>query len=80
MNTVADLIAELQKLPQDLVVVQSSDGEGNHFHGWYDISIGTWDDEYDEFSSLTIDVPGDYSTEREVTIDEATAICLWPDG
>jgi hypothetical protein len=88
MKTVADLIAELQKYPSHLYVVQSKDSEGNGFAPFGDISYGTWEPEnpsrpyYGEFTGWHYDRDEwgdrDESTERALTLDESNAICLWP--
>jgi hypothetical protein len=79
MKTVAELIATLQELPQDMVIVLASDEEGNDFNLWYDVGYGIWDEDDQEFSTSVYDESDDdYDIERAVTLDESNAICLWP--
>lgn len=71
--TVAELIAELQKLPPNNIVVQAKDGEGNNFSPFSEVTVGlyaaetTWSGEY-----WTPEDEGDEDEEAE------SAVCLWP--
>jgi hypothetical protein len=79
MKTIAELIAVLQELPQDMIVVLAADEEGNDFNPWYDTGYGIWDEDDQEFSTSVYDESDDdYDIERAVTLDESNAICLWP--
>ena len=74
--TVSELIAQLQQYPPDFIVVQASDEEGNDFHASYDLGYGFWNKSYREYTSWTIDE--DDEIERELTLDESNAVCIWP--
>jgi hypothetical protein len=72
MTTVADLMAELATMPQDLQIVLSSDAEGNSFSPLdKDWSLGTYRD--GEFYTEE----DDYS-DNDVEPATANAIALWP--
>ena len=80
-KTVRELKAELDNYPDDFIVIQAKDPEGNGYHEWYDIGTGKWDEDahYDDaFTSWTYDDDEDTSTERELTLDESNCIVLWP--
>lgn len=74
-NTVADLIALLSQMPQDRVVLLSSDEEGNSFNTWSgDHGLAT-NNQWREWSSYIYD---EDDNEREITEEEAKAVILWP--
>lgn len=79
---VSELIAELQKFPQDLKVVLASDPEGNGFHEAYELGFGRYDDQEHEYTSWMYDEDDrGYqidASEREMTLEESNAICIWP--
>lgn len=80
--TVSDLIEVLKKLPQDAVVVQSSDGEGNNFSPTDDVDIGryvaenTWRGEFG-LAELTEEHRAKGYTEEDVP-NGPIAVCFWP--
>lgn len=76
--TVSELIDQLKNYPPDFEVVQAVDEEGNFFVKTYDIGYGRWNPSDKEWSSWTQDDDEDATTERELTLDESNAICLWP--
>lgn len=71
--TVAELIAELQKLPPNNIVVQAKDGEGNNFSPFAEVTVGLYAAETAR--------SGEYWTpeNEDDEDDEAdSAVCLWP--
>jgi hypothetical protein len=70
--TVSELIAQLQQLPPNNIVVQAKDGEGNGFSPVAEVAVGlyaadtTWSGEF-----WTPDAEDD---EKEAE----SAVCLWP--
>ena len=65
---VSDLIAYLRKLPQDAVVIQSHDSEGNRVSLTHEL----WDCHYrDEVQAVWV---GDGSPPP----DARAAVCFWP--
>lgn len=71
---VCELIEQLQKLPQDIEVVMSKDGEGNNFSPLCDYNLGC----YRPLSTWS----GDWTSEAYFDDDPETyklnAVCLWP--
>ncbi len=75
-----DLIAELQKLPPDTIVVMSGDAEGNHYSplagcgmGLY-VAENTWAGQYYDREEYESEI-------KEGYVDEGTgvpAFCVWP--
>lgn len=76
--TVGELIAQLQEYPQDFIVIQASDEEGNDFNEAYDLGYGYWDKIAQEYTSWTVDTDEDNDIERELTLDESNSVCIWP--
>lgn len=83
---VADLIEELKKLPQDSVVVQSSDAEGNTYSpiaavaaGFYHAETGYsggWSeqDHYDQANMTREEYVAEYFDGDK----GVPAVCIWP--
>lgn len=67
--TVAELITELQKLPQDAEVVQSRDAEGNGFSPLAEVNVGRYRTE-NTWS-------GDFGDDHDFPA-EPVAVCFWP--
>jgi hypothetical protein len=63
---VSELIAQLQKLPQDNEVIVSSDAEGNSFHQLDEVGLGEYD------------VSGYYVEQLEVENGGTACVVLWP--
>jgi hypothetical protein len=77
--TIKELIEELQRYPQDLIVITAADEEGNDFATAYEITHGYFDTRYQEFRDRALDEESDDDlTERALTLDEANAVCIWP--
>lgn len=80
--TVAELIAELQKMPGDALVIQSRDAEGNGFSPVSEIGTGRYEAENDWSGEMKLDelTPGleaaGYS--EEDVGDGPLAVCFWP--
>ncbi len=64
--TVAELIAALQSLPPETLVVVSSDAEGNSFDTASQATIGDYNKEDREFS------------DNEGEVEGVKAVCIWP--
>ena len=64
---VAELIAELQKLPQDAEAVVARDAEGNGFDTVHQVTLGKYS-------------AGDFWDNDDEGSDSnaATAVCIWP--
>jgi len=77
--TVAELKKLLAEYPDDFAVVIASDEEGNSFHIAYELGYGHLRDTgYEvEFSTWVYDNEDDTS-ERQITLDESDAVCIWP--
>jgi hypothetical protein len=78
--TVAELIAELQQLDPEALVVQSKDGEGNSYSPLADVSFGwylpdsTWSGEWMHDGAEN---EPEYEWEGP-TDKDVRAVCLWP--
>jgi hypothetical protein len=82
--TVAELVAELAKLPQEALVVMAKDAEGNDYSpysdnnlGWYAAETtysGEFHTEPDPEDLEEGEEPWDYASDR----DFVRAVCLWP--
>ena len=76
--TVKELIEQLAKLPEDALVVQSEDGEGNGFSPAANIELGvyeaecTWAGQFFEVSII-----GDEEYDQPGS-DAVVAVCIWP--
>jgi hypothetical protein len=83
--TVEELIEELSKLPSNLEVILSCDGEGNNFSPLSGFSEGIYvaDSEWSG-GFLTEDYfvgEDDAEDQWEETVEQGEpAICLWPNG
>lgn len=79
---VSELMGLLRSLPQDAIVVQSSDAEGNNFSPLADAGLGryaaetTWYGEFGLHELTAEDIVQGY-TEEDV-LDGPLAVCLWP--
>lgn len=72
---VKELIEILEKLNPDREVVLSSDEEGNRFNTLFDVGIGDWWDEENDF------IQDDPDYLAELIADDTPlvgAVCLWP--
>jgi hypothetical protein len=67
--TIAELIIELQKLPQDALVVQSKDAEGNGFSPIAEASMGCY--------AADTTWSGDFGSADDFP-DAPVAVCIWP--
>ncbi|WP_024517104.1 hypothetical protein [Bradyrhizobium sp. Tv2a-2] len=76
---VAELILALQALPQDAVVVQAIDPEGNGFMRTSGAHIGRYDAGDSRFGldELT-DEDEEQGYSEEDVVDGPLAVCLWP--
>jgi hypothetical protein len=80
--TVAELIALLQDMPQDALVVQSSDAEGNNFSPTAEAGLGryaaetTWRGDFGLYELTPEDEAKGY-TDEDVP-DGPPAVCIWP--
>ena len=63
---VSELIAHLQKLPQDAVAVVAKDAEGNGFDTVSQATVGVYSVQDGEFSDIENQVEG------------VQAVCIWP--
>lgn len=70
---VGQLIAYLRQFPPDLLVVASSDGEGNNFERVWEVTTGHFDGKTREFMD---DEWQDETTGALTT----NAVCIWPVG
>lgn len=77
--TVTELIAQLAKLPGDLLVVQSSDGEGNNFSPHADLTEGRYDPESTWSGEFhTHEEDEETGEERRIPAVFRNAVVLWP--
>lgn len=80
--TVSELIALLQTMPADALVVQSSDAEGNNFSPVSEAGLGryaaetTWRGEFGLYELTPEDEAKGYS--EEDVPDGPPAVCIWP--
>lgn len=66
--TVAELIAELKKLPPAALVVMSRDAEGNGYSPLHAVDRGT----ADEFDIARV------TNDERAALDHAPVVCFWP--
>jgi len=72
--TVAELIAKLQELPPNNIVVQAKDGEGNGFSPLSEIAVGLYAAETTRSGEFWTPDAEDGDEDNEAD----SAVCLWP--
>ena len=77
--TVEELIAELERLPEDLLVVLSADEEGNYFRPLAGIDANsTYRDGECSLAALTPELEAQGYTDEDVDEDGTPCVVLWP--
>lgn len=74
--TVKELIKKLSKLDPNLIIIKSSDDEGNSYQTIDDISLGNYDAEYREYHEELDDQTVD---DEDIKEDDRfiPCVCLW---
>lgn len=79
---VKELIELLQNMPQDALVIQSKDSEGNVYKPVDDISLGRYRAEtywYGEFGlDCLTEIHREQGYTEEDVIEGPLAVCIWP--